>query len=97
MKLYKPGHFMRGLVVLVQFIFCNALFPLYMISPRFCHSFVGYLEEEAVKTYTHVLDAIDAGEYPAFETEGSDLALNYWKLPEGSTWRDVFAQMRAGL
>ena len=27
-----------------------------MISPRFCHRFVGYLEEEAVKTYTHCLE-----------------------------------------
>jgi len=28
----------------------------YMISPRFCHRFVGYLEEEAVKTYTLCLE-----------------------------------------
>ena len=27
----------------------------YLISPRFCHRFVGYLEEEAVKTYTKCL------------------------------------------
>ena len=27
----------------------------YWISPRFCHRFVGYLEEEAVRTYTHCL------------------------------------------
>ena len=26
-----------------------------MLSPRFCHRFVGYLEEEAVKTYTYCL------------------------------------------
>ena len=28
----------------------------YMVSPRFCHRFVGYLEEEAVKTYTKCLE-----------------------------------------
>lgn len=28
----------------------------YLLSPRFCHRFVGYLEEEAVKTYTHCLE-----------------------------------------
>ena len=28
----------------------------YFLSPRFCHRFVGYLEEEAVKTYTHCLE-----------------------------------------
>ena len=28
----------------------------YVFSPRFCHRFVGYLEEEAVKTYTKCLE-----------------------------------------
>ena len=36
-------------------VFFNAYFLAYLISPRACHSFVGYLEEEAVKTYTHAL------------------------------------------
>lgn len=31
----------------------------YLISPKHCHAFVGYLEEEAVKTYTHCLADID--------------------------------------
>ena len=31
-------------------------FISYLFSPRFCHRFVGYLEEEAVKTYTHCLE-----------------------------------------
>jgi len=30
----------------------------YMIWPRCCHRIVGYLEEEAVKTYTHCIDEI---------------------------------------
>ena len=34
----------------------------YMISPRFCHRFVGYLEEEAVHTYSTILDHIEHGE-----------------------------------
>ena len=28
----------------------------YFLSPRLCHKFVGYLEEEAVKTYTHCIE-----------------------------------------
>jgi hypothetical protein len=28
----------------------------YMLSPRFCHRFVGYLEEEAVVTYTKCVE-----------------------------------------
>ena len=30
----------------------------YLLSPKFCHRFVGYLEEEAVKTYTQCLKVI---------------------------------------
>ena len=29
---------------------------VYFLSPRYCHKFVGYLEEEAVKTYTHCIE-----------------------------------------
>ena len=31
-------------------------FLAYMVSPLFCHRFVGYLEEEAVHTYTMLLE-----------------------------------------
>lgn len=37
-------------------IFVTLFSVAYLISPRFCHRFVGYLEEEAVKTYTHCLE-----------------------------------------
>ena len=30
----------------------------YLLSPKFCHRFVGYLEEEAVKTYTQCLKVL---------------------------------------
>lgn len=32
-----------------QGVFFNAFFVSYLISPRICHRFVGYLEEEAGK------------------------------------------------
>lgn len=41
--------------------FVNLFFLAYLISPKFCHRFVGYLEEEAVKTYTH---CIEVSEHP---------------------------------
>lgn len=34
----------------------NLFWVSYFLSPRFCHRFVGYLEEEAVKTYTHCIE-----------------------------------------
>ncbi len=36
----------------------------YLISPKSCHAFVGYLEEEAVKTYTHAIH--DVGKLPTW-------------------------------
>ena len=43
----------------MQGMFFNAYFLAYIISPKSCHSFVGYLEEEAVKTYTHAIHDLD--------------------------------------
>lgn len=37
-------------------IFVGMFGLAYVFSPRFCHRFVGYLEEEAVKTYSHCLE-----------------------------------------
>jgi hypothetical protein len=36
----------------------------YIISPRTCHRFVGYLEEEAVVTYTHAIEELERGRLP---------------------------------
>jgi len=52
------------LIVAAQGIFFNVYFFLYMLSPSFCHRFVGYLEEEAVHTYTVLLKALDDGKLP---------------------------------
>ena len=43
-----------------------------MISPKLCHSFVGYLEEEAVKTYTHCISDLDKGRLPEWSTKKVD-------------------------
>ena len=51
---------MRAAVTLSQGVFFNFYFAAYLLSPRFCHRLVGYLEEEACKTYTACLQAIDA-------------------------------------
>lgn len=57
-------------------------FISYMISPRYAHKMVGYLEEEAVKTYTHLLQDIDDGKLPEWQTQKiPDIAQKYWKLP----------------
>lgn len=95
MHLYKPGKLLKYAVVGAQGIMCSYLFMAYLISPRYCHSFVGYLEEQAVHTYGCLLEDIDEGRYPEFQQKATSLAIGYWKLAPDATWRDVFANIRA--
>lgn len=66
---------------LVQGVFFNAYLLAYLISPRTCHAFVGYLEEEAVMTYTHAIKDLQSGKLPEWETmKAPDVAVKYWKM-----------------
>ena len=48
-----------AMVALAQGIFFNIYFLAYLLSPSFCHRLVGFLEEEAVHTYTVLLRQLD--------------------------------------
>jgi Alternative oxidase. len=64
LKLAEPGWFMRLMVLGAQGVFFNGFFVSYLISPRICHRFVGYLEEEAVITYTRAIQELGDGKLP---------------------------------
>ena len=68
-----------------------------MISPRFSHRFVGYLEEEAVHTYTMCIKALDEGKLPMWEhMKAPAEAVEYYGLnPETAKVRDVLLSIRA--
>lgn len=55
LDLKQPKSLFKMLVALTQGVFYNLYFLAYLIAPKFCHRFVGYLEEEAVHTYTVLL------------------------------------------
>eukprot|EP00929_Paragymnodinium_shiwhaense_P014017 TRINITY_DN121887_c0_g1_i1.p1 TRINITY_DN121887_c0_g1~~TRINITY_DN121887_c0_g1_i1.p1 ORF type:complete len:336 (-),score=84.33 TRINITY_DN121887_c0_g1_i1:78-1085(-) len=95
LKLYRPGKIFRACVLVGQGVFFNFFFLSYLISPRFCHRFVGYLEEEAVKTYTHLLEEIDNDMLPLFaNTPAPNFARVYYQLPADAKLPAVFACMR---
>ena len=74
----------------------NAFFFAYMISPNFCHRFVGYLEEEAVHTYNSIRDHIDNGELKEWgSTPAPGIAIDYWRMAPDATMRDMFMAVRA--
>ncbi|KAK4182810.1 mitochondrial alternative oxidase [Podospora australis] len=99
LEMYQPGKFMRLMVLASQGIFYNALFFAYLISPRFVHRFVGYLEEEAVHTYTRCIQEIDRGLLPKWADKNfkiPEVAVTYWNMPEGRrTMRDLVLYVRA--
>ena len=94
--LANPGIMMRLMVLGAQGIFFNTFFVAYLIAPRICHRFVGYLEEEAVITYTRCIDDLEKGKLPEFSSrKAPDLAIKYWKMPENATVKDLIYYVRA--
>ncbi len=89
----KPSMFERGLVVVAQFLFYNVYFFTYLFFPRTAHRIVGYLEEEAVTSYTQYLEAIDTGLLE--NVAAPDIAIEYWGLQPDARLRDVVEVVRA--
>ncbi|XVF67207.1 hypothetical protein PTKIN_Ptkin10aG0101800 [Pterospermum kingtungense] len=92
-ELVKPRWYERLVVLTVQGVFFNAFFVLYMLSPKLAHRIVGYLEEEAIHSYTEYLKDIESG---AIENVPAPaIAIDYWRLPKDATLKDVITVIRA--
>lgn len=96
MKLGEPGMFMRLMLLGGQGVFFNLFFLSYLVMPRVCHRFVGYLEEEAVVTYTRCIEDIESGRLPGWRTRPAPaMAIEYWKMPADATLLDLIYYVRA--
>ncbi|XP_044466778.1 ubiquinol oxidase 2, mitochondrial-like [Mangifera indica] len=93
MEVAQPRWYERALVFTVQGVFFNAYFLGYLISPKFAHRMVGYLEEEAIHSYTEFLKELDKGNIE--NVPAPAIAIDYWRLPPDSTLRDVVMVVRA--
>ncbi|KAK7400318.1 hypothetical protein VNO78_11524 [Psophocarpus tetragonolobus] len=92
-ELVKPKWYERLLVLAVQGVFFNAFFLLYILSPRVAHRIVGYLEEEAIHSYTEFLKDLESG---AIENVPAPaIAIDYWRLPKDAKLKDVVTVIRA--
>lgn len=92
-QIAQPSRLERLLILLVQGVLFNFYFLLYLLSPETAHRFVGYLEEEAVYSYTEYLAGVDDGRYA--NVPAPQIAIDYWKLPSGARLRDVIIAVRA--
>ena len=92
-KIAQPSRLERLLILVAQGVFYNLFFLFYVISPKTAHRVVGYLEEEAVFSYTEYLAGVDDGHY--VNVPAPAIAIDYWKLPLDARLRDVILVVRA--
>ncbi|KAH9303825.1 hypothetical protein KI387_008229, partial [Taxus chinensis] len=92
-EVVKPKWYERALVLTVQGVFFNAFFVLYLASPKVAHRMVGYLEEEAIHSYTEFLKELDNGNIE--NVPAPSIAIDYWRLSKDATLRDVVVVIRA--
>lgn len=92
-QIAQPTRFERFVILFGQAVFYNFYFWLYLFAPRTAHRVVGYLEEEAVVSYTNYLEEIDEGR--AENMPAPRIAIDYWDLPEDARLRDVVVAVRA--
>ena len=92
-EIANPNWFERMLVLFAQFVFWHFYFILYVFFPKTAHRMVGYFEDQAVISYTHYLEEIDAGHTP--NTPAPKIAINYYNLKPDATLRDVVIAVRA--
>ena len=99
-RMKDPGLIFRASVIAGQFGFGAAFTLMYLISPAFCHRFVGYVEEEACTTYTKIIKAIEkapeGSDMAAWRTQAPPkIAVAYWKLGQDATVLDLMKAVRA--
>jgi len=95
-KLRNPGILFRMAILGAQAVVVVAYSTVYAISPSAAHRFVGYLEEEAVKTYTNCIKELDEGKLPLWiNLKSPEDAIKYWGLDADAKFRDVLIAIRA--
>ena len=91
-ELAKPNIIVRLVILLAQAIFITFYAIVYFFFPKTAHRIIGYFEEEAVRSYTEFLFEIDSGKIE--NVAAPQIAIDYWKLPETATLRDVVVVVR---
>ena len=92
-EIAQPNWLERALIITVQFFFYNTYSFLYLLAPRTAHRVVGYIEEEAVISYTQYLNEVQEGRH---ENEPApQIAIDYWQLESDARLTDVIIAVRA--
>jgi ubiquinol oxidase len=91
-EITKPSLFERGLIISAQGVFVPFYSLAYLFNKQTAHRFVGFVEEEAVKSYTAYLKEVDEGRIK--NVDAPEMAKKYWNLPQDAKLRDVIIAIR---
>ncbi|HUX78376.1 MAG TPA: alternative oxidase [Alphaproteobacteria bacterium] len=88
----QPNMMERLVIIIAQLFFIIFYFILYIFSPYTAHRTVGYLEEEAVTSYSQYLEEVIEGRIP--NVNAPSIAQSYWGLANNSTLLDLIKVIR---
>lgn len=91
-EIAKPTFLERILIILAQVTFSVFFLFLYLISAKTAHRLVGYLEEEAIVSYTLYLKEVQANKIE--NVPAPQIAIDYWDLPKNAKLTDVIIAAR---
>ena len=91
-EIAQPNWIERILIFVAQILFFIAYFLLYVLSPKTSHRLVGYMEEEAVYSYTQYLHEVESGKIENISVPL--IALKYWKLSSAAKLADLIIVVR---
>jgi hypothetical protein len=95
-RLRNPGVLFRAAVLGGQAIFIMFYGSLYILFPKIAHRFIGYLEEEAVKTYTGCIKELEEGKLPQWkDMPAPPDAIKYFGLDKNAMFKQVLVAIRA--
>lgn len=92
-EITQPSMAEKALIFGAQTMFFLTFSALYITSRKTAHRLVGFIEEEAVNSYTSYLREIDERYMP--NPDAPEIAKKYWGLPNDATLRDVVIAVRA--
>jgi ubiquinol oxidase len=88
----QPNVFERLLIIVAQAVIFTFYLLLYIFSSRTAHRLVGYLEEEAIISYTQYLKEVEEGKIP--DIDAPDIAKEYWNLASDARLKELIKVVR---
>ena len=88
----QPNLLERVIIIVAQGFFFTFYLILYLCSPYTAHRVVGYLEEEAIISYSQYLKEVEEGRIPNIDIPA--IAYEYWSLSKEARLKDLIQVIR---